>query len=58
MILRILLRYVSIQLSNNKNGFHQLEVDSDRDARVGVTETTPQIEEVKDKIRQQWEGSR
>jgi hypothetical protein len=58
MILHILLRYVSIQLSNNQRGFHQIEVDSDKDARVGVTETTPQIEEIKDKIRQQWEGSR
>jgi hypothetical protein len=57
-ILWILMRYVSIQLSNNKNGFHKIEVDSDRDARVGVTETTPQIEEVKERIRQQWEGSK
>lgn len=58
MILRILLRYISIQLSNNQKGFHQIEVDSDKDARVGVTETTPQIEEVKERLRQQWEGSK
>ncbi len=58
MILRILLRYVSIQLSNNQKGFHQIEVDSDKDARVNVTQSSPQIEEVKDRIRQQWEGSR
>src|SRR5215218_1994994 len=57
MILRILLRYVSIELSNNRKGFHQIAVDSDKDAQVGVTETNPQIEEVKEKIRQQWEGN-
>jgi hypothetical protein len=57
-ILWVLLRYVSIQLSNNQRGYHQIEIDSDKDARVGVTETSPQIEEVKERIRQQWEGSK
>jgi hypothetical protein len=57
-ILWILMRYVSLQLSNNVNRFHQIEIDSDKDARVGVTETRPEIEEVKERIRQQWEGSR
>jgi hypothetical protein len=56
-ILWILMRYASIQLSNNQKGFHQIEVDSDKDARVGVTEPSPQIEEVKERIRQQWEGN-
>src|SRR5215213_6838420 len=55
-IVWILLRYVSLELSNNQKGLHQIEVESDKDARVGVTESTPQIEEVKERIRQQWEG--
>lgn len=55
-ILGLLRRFISLVLVRNTQTFDQYDHDSEKDARVFVTERSPQLSEVKDRLKVELEG--